>query len=190
MVTTRRRDAVLTGAGRRLIDIGLYTAVEAVGYLRDKLGSAGPDVLAEAAELAADLGYLPVAPAQAATFILDRRETCAGYRRRLGDRHRRLSEILPEDAPADDYRSTAAATWSISLELADKLPPAGLARPMLRLLSTLDPNGVPLDVVTSSAARTVIGRQRASPGSWERGAVEGQDCQDSLIKVSQRHGPI
>lgn len=39
--------------------------------------------MGEAAELAADLGYLPLALAQAATFIRDRHETCAGYRRRL-----------------------------------------------------------------------------------------------------------
>jgi hypothetical protein len=71
--TGRRRDAVLTDRGRRLINIGLYTATEAITYLHDKLGGAG----AEAAELAADLGYLPLAVAQAATFIRDRVETCA-----------------------------------------------------------------------------------------------------------------
>ncbi len=180
VLTTRRRDAVLTDCDRRLIDIGLYTANEAVAYLQNKLGAVGTDVLAEAAELAADLGYLPLALAQAATFIRDRDETCAGYRHRLGDRRRRLPEILPDDALADDYRATVAATWSISVELADKLTPVGLARPVLELVSTLDPNGVPLNIVTSPAARAVIGRHRASPGSEGLAAVEEQDCRDSL----------
>jgi hypothetical protein len=110
VVTTRRRDAVLTDRGRRLINVGLYTVTEAIAYLHDKLGGAGTPAVAEAAELAADLGYLPLAVAQAATFIRDRVETCTGYRRRLGDRQRRWSEILPADALADDYRATVAAT--------------------------------------------------------------------------------
>jgi hypothetical protein len=139
VVTTRRRDAVLTDCGRVLIDVGLYTSPEAIAYLQNKLGAGGQHVMAEARELAADLGYLPLALAQAATFVRDRGETCAGYRRRLGNRRRRLSEILPEDALADDYRATVAATWSISVKRADALAPAGLARPVLQLVSTLDP---------------------------------------------------
>ena len=144
--------------------------------LQDKLGAAGKHAMAEAAELAADLGYLPLALAQVATFIRDRRETCAGYRRRLRDQRRRLSEILPEDALADDYRTTVAATWSISVERADALPPVGLARPVLILVSTLDPNGVPIDVVTSSAARTFIAGQPAPSSPDGRAAVDEQDC--------------
>lgn len=184
VVTTRRRDAVFTERGRRLIDVGLYTATEAVAYLQDKLGAAGTDVMAEAAILAADLGYLPLALAQAATFIRDRGETCAGYRRRFGDRRRRLSEILPKDALADDYRKTVAATWSISVDRADVLAPVGLARPMLQLVSTLNPNGVPLDIVTSPAARTVIAEQRApSASGGGPAAVEEQDCRDALTSL-------
>jgi hypothetical protein len=180
VVTTRRQDAVLTDHDRRLINIGLYTPAEAVAYLEDKLDRARGDVMTEAAELAADLGYLPLALAQAAAFIRDRDDTCAGYRRRLGDRRRRLSEILPEDALADDYRFTVAATWSISVGCADRLTPVGLARPMLQLLSTLDPNGVCLDVVTSPVARTLVAAQRASPRSDRECPVDEQDCRDAL----------
>lgn len=184
VVTTRRRDAVLTDRGRMLIIVGLYTSTEAIAYLQNKLGAAGKEVMAEAADLAADLGYLPFALAQAATFIRDRRgETCAGYRRRLSDRRRRLSEILPENALADDYRGTVAATWSISVELADRLAPAGVARPVLLLLSTLDPNGVPIDVVTSPAARTFIAEKRTTPAPEEHATVDEQDCRDALAHL-------
>jgi hypothetical protein len=183
VVTTRRRDAVLTDCGRRLIDVGAYTAAEAVAYLQDKLSASGIDVIPQAAELAADLGYLPLALAQAATFIRDRCETCAGYRRRLGDRRRRLPEILPEDALADDYRATVAATWSISVDRADALTPIGLARPVLQLVSTLDPNGVPLDIVTSSATYVAVASQRASSASDGPPAVDEQDCRDALANL-------
>jgi tetratricopeptide (TPR) repeat protein len=180
VVTTRRRDAVLTDRGRRLIDIGLYTAAEAVGYLQDKLAAAGTEVMAEASELAADLGYLPLALAQAATFIRDRGDTCANYRRRLRNRRRRLAEVLPDDALADDYRSTVAATWSISVEHADQLPPIGLASPVLQLLSTLEPNGVPVEIVACTAAWRIIAEQRVSLASDAPAAVDEQDCRDAL----------
>ncbi|MER5612165.1 hypothetical protein [Streptomyces sp. NPDC002215] len=46
-----------------------------------------------------------------------------------------------------------AATWSLSIERADQLRPAGLARPMLQLAAMLDPNGVPRTVLTGEPAR-------------------------------------
>jgi tetratricopeptide (TPR) repeat protein len=180
VITTRRRDAVLTDRGRVLIEVGLYTPAEAVAYLQDNLGRAGGNILMEAVELAADLGYLPLALAQAATFIRDRGETCAGYRRRFGDRCRRLVEILPDDALADDYRFTVATTWAISVDRANELTPAGLARPVLQLLSTLDPNGVPFNIVISQAARTLIARQCTPLAANGTVVVNEQDCLDAL----------
>jgi hypothetical protein len=115
LVTTRRGDASLIIQGRRRVEVGLFSPDEAGDYLAAKL--AGTD-LAEAGELAADVGYLPLALAQAASFILDQGESCAGYRTRLTDRRVRLAWLFPEDALADEYRSTVAATWSISIEAA------------------------------------------------------------------------
>jgi hypothetical protein len=37
LVTTRRQDAVLTGGGRRLVEVGPFSAVEAIGYLSARL---------------------------------------------------------------------------------------------------------------------------------------------------------
>src|SRR5947209_10870004 len=85
--------------------------------------------------------------------------------------------------PADDYRATVVATWSISVERADALAPAGLARPALQLVSTLDPNGVPISVVTSPAARTFLADQCLWPASHERDSVDEQDCQDALANL-------
>src|SRR5262245_57854642 len=71
VVTTRRRDAILSGTGRQLMSVGLFTADEAGRYLAAKLGGA-PELLAEADGLAQDLGLLPLAMAQAAAYIADR----------------------------------------------------------------------------------------------------------------------
>jgi hypothetical protein len=151
VVTTRRRDAALSGDGRRLVEVGLFSADEAVAYLTAKLVDR-PQQTIGAAELAEDLGYLPLALAQAAAYLVDRNLTCAEYRARLADRRRRLGDLLPDDSGLpDNHRATVAATWSMSIELADQLAPVGLARPLLELASLLDPNSIPANVFTSSA---------------------------------------
>src|SRR5262249_50694533 len=83
----------------------------------------------------------------------DRRLTCAEYAERLTDRRRSLAELLPEPgALPDDHKATVTATWSLSIQLADRLVPVGLARPALELASLLDPEGIPEEVFTTAAA--------------------------------------
>ncbi|MEU8319762.1 FxSxx-COOH system tetratricopeptide repeat protein [Nonomuraea sp. NPDC048881] len=149
VVTTRRRDAALL-AGRHLLDVDVFTPAEAVRYLRDKLGDQ-PQRLADADALAADLGHLPLALAQAATYIVDRGLDCADYRRRLADQRRQLPDLAPEVLP-DEHRSSLAATWAISINMADRLPPKGAAKPLLQLAAMLDPNSVPINLFSTGAA--------------------------------------
>nr|BFE75554.1 hypothetical protein GCM10020092_088550 [Actinoplanes digitatis] len=116
---------------------------EAARYLADKLHH-DPRKLQEAAELAADLGHLPLALAQAAAYLLDRGLTCATYRTRLANHRKKLAELFPEaHALPDDHQATVDVTWSLSITAADHLTPTGLARPVLELAAMLDPNGIP-----------------------------------------------
>ncbi|GGW82730.1 hypothetical protein GCM10010350_79400 [Streptomyces galilaeus] len=162
LVTTRRREAALTGAGRRLVTVGLFTPQDAAAYLTAVLAAHDRHEPADQINsLAADLGHLPLALAQAAAYIIDTNVTCARYRRLLADRLRKLADLLPEpNALPDDQAVTLAATWSLSIEHADRLRPAGLARPMLQLAAMLDPNGIPTDVLTSRPALTHLTRHR------------------------------
>lgn len=196
LVTTRRRDAVFADGGRRLIEVGLYTPDEAVAYLRKKIERSDrrrlDEVMEEAADLAADLGYLPLALAQAAAFIHDRKETCKKYRGRLRNRRWRLSQLLPAEAlPDNQYQSTVTATWSISIEQADGLEPQGLARPALQLASTLAPNGVPAEIFTTPAALTFIqGHSEAPAWDGDSSQTDDQDwavssCLDSLSHLDR-----
>jgi hypothetical protein len=171
LVTTRRSDPSLIIQGRRRVEVGLFSPAEARIYLAAKLAGTDPS---QADELAADVGYLPLALAQAASFILNQGETCAAYRTRLADRRERLEWLFPDDAPADEYHATVAATWSISIEAADQLHPRGLAAPLLRVLSMLDPNGFPSDILTTDAVTGLLTTTCTS----ENGAVSGRDCQD------------
>lgn len=154
VATTRRRDAALTGQGRRLIEIGLFTKAQAEDYLTSALAGHGRSEPGnDLAALADDLGHLPLALAlsQAIAYLIDTGITSRAYRALLADRTRTLADTAPDTLP-DDQTHTVAAAWSLSIDRADTLRPAGLARPVLQLAAFLDPNGIPDTVLTSPPA--------------------------------------
>lgn len=162
LVTTRRRDASMLGKGT-VVEVDAFTAGEAAAYLGAKLsGFSGlpARVLDEAAELAADLGYLPLALSHAAAVVINDGISCADYRIILSDRTRKLAEVLPGD-PAetrDQYHRATAGTWSLARERADRLAPPWLAGRMLDVIGFLDPNGIPEAVLTSESVRRHLSR--------------------------------
>ena len=181
VVTTRRRDAALTGPGRRRVEVGVFTPAEAAAALHEALAErdhpAQPSGQIEA--LAAELGFLPLAVSQAAAYIADAGVEVAAYRARLADRANALADLVPHpgrgqpdrqpgeppdrDALPDEQAATVAATWSLSLERADRLPPRGLARPMLQLAAVLDSHGIPDAVMTSAPALRHLAARRTAP---------------------------
>lgn len=144
IVTTRRHDAALQRADRRLVEVAPYTDAESMAYLRTKLDSRS-DLQAGATALARDLGHLPLALAQAVSYVLDEEITCETYRQRFHAGR----DVAPDRLP-DDHQRTVDRTWELSIALADQLKPVGVARPLLELLSVLDPNGVPAALLTSA----------------------------------------
>ena len=158
LVTTRRRDAAMTGRGQ-VISVDVFTPAESSAYLADRLGAVAElptEALDQASELAEDLGHLPLALAQAAAVILDDMISCAAYRDLLADRTRTLNDLFPT-ASGDEYERTLAGVWSLAAERADALAPMGLARPLLALCAVLDPNGIPESVLTSRVSRARLG---------------------------------
>lgn len=174
VATSRRRDAALLG-GRRLIDVGVFTPDEATAYLTSRIGEA-PRRLDEADQLAADLGYLPIALSQAVAYILDQDLTCAGYRARL--RRRRLDRVRPSVLP-DEQRHAVAGSWDLSIELADSAS-GGLATVVLRVAALLDPNGIPTELFNTPAA---LGHYRKQRGA----GVDPEDAADT-IRTLHRYG--
>ncbi|KOG26347.1 ATP-binding protein, partial [Streptomyces viridochromogenes] len=191
LVTTRRREAALTGAGRHRVTVGFFTPQEAAAYFTTVL--AGRDRRDEPTDqingLAADLGYLPLALAQAAHYIIDTNLTCASYRELLADRIEKLADLLPEPgALPDDQTVTVAATWSLSIERANQIRPAGLAGPMLQLAAMLDPNGIPTAVLASEPALAHLTEHRTRTGQGptaEPGPVSHRDAVRALRVLHQ-----
>ncbi|MFD5512754.1 tetratricopeptide repeat protein [Streptomyces sp. NPDC127051] len=167
LVTTRRRDAALAGNGRRLMEVGLFTPAEAVAYLSEMMAAHGrtePDD--QLAALAADLGNLPLALAQAAVYLADSGMTVAAYRALLTDSASALADAAPDTLP-DDQKYTVAAALTLSLDRADALRPVGLARPLLRAAAFLDPNGIPDALLTSAPFLKHLSAQRTCPGTTD-----------------------
>jgi Domain of unknown function (DUF4062)/Tetratricopeptide repeat/NB-ARC domain len=197
LVTTRRTDSVLAGGRRHRVEVSSFTPRQARRYLAEKLQADPSDArLHELDQLTAELGLLPLAMAQAAAFMADRGENCAGYRRRFGDRRSRLPDVFPQDALADDYTATVAATWSVSIEAADRLTPIGASRPLLELASMLDPNGFPITLIYTTAVAAYLTDHRITRSEQlDRGnpdcadddssPVDDVQCRDALHNLAR-----
>jgi len=154
IVTSRRPDTAVRAYRPRAVAVGPFSPREALAYLSAKLHD-DPDQWIGALDLASDLGYLPIALGQAAALMAGTGLDCRDYRARLADRMKRLAGASPRA-----YPSIVASTWSLGADMAEQIPPAGLARPALALVAMLDPNGIPGAVLTSPAACAYLTRYR------------------------------
>ncbi|MFB9398672.1 tetratricopeptide repeat protein [Streptomyces echinatus] len=194
LVTTRRRDAALVGDGRLRVDVGTFTSHEATSYLTKALDAPErPAQPVETGALARDLGFLPLALSQAAAYLVDTGQGIADYRALLADRTRTLADAAPERLP-DGQGVAVAAAWSLSLERADCLRPAGLARPMLCMASMLDPNGIPQAVLTSASALEYLALTRTHESPDDEalthappGACAAPTVQDAVLALRAAH---
>ena len=183
VATTRRRDAALRSQGRQMIQVDVFTPEEAGAYLHHALDG-DPHRLTGAGELTAALGYLPLALAQAAAYLLDRDLTCAEYHQRFTERGRALASLLPEpESLPDEHQNTVAATWSLSVEHANRLAPAGLAGPLLQIAALLDPNGIPLPVFTAPGVLNLLTAAVGREVDAEQ-VVDGLSCLHRLNLIT------
>jgi tetratricopeptide (TPR) repeat protein len=153
LVTTNRRDAVQR-PDSHVTMVGAFSPREALGYLTEWLRTE-PDHRIGAPDLAAELGFLPIALGQAVAVMTGAGLGCREYRALLAERKSQLTA-----GSADTYASIATAAWSLSVEFADQLPPAGLARRALTLISVLGPQGIPGTLLATQAARTYLAGYR------------------------------
>ncbi|WP_435228205.1 tetratricopeptide repeat protein [Streptomyces sp. Tue6028] len=157
LVTTRRQDAALAG---HLIKVGLFTENESLAYLTATLGARDRhEPTKQLTSLAQDLGHLPLALSQAAAYLIDAGISATDYQELLANRTILLADTAPDVLP-DGQTQTAAAAWSLSVDRANILRPAGLARPMLQLAAFLSPNGIPETVLTSTPALAHLTQHR------------------------------
>ncbi|MER6484705.1 MULTISPECIES: tetratricopeptide repeat protein [Streptomyces] len=191
LITTRNRDARIQ-QGRRTVDVGVYTEDEAVGYVTAHLSACGQEVVREdAAALANDLGHLPLALTQACAYIaLNEPMTCREYRARLAERGETLTTLMPHPEDLGDQSHSVAAAWDMSVRAADRRAPAGLARPLLELVSMLDPNGIPAAALTGAPVLEHLTAVRAAQGGREQAPPVGSAHAMDVLKTLGRFSLI
>ncbi|MFB6679607.1 tetratricopeptide repeat protein [Streptomyces sp. NPDC056390] len=196
LATTRLHDASLTGNNRRRISVNVYTPGEATAYLRTRLCEVDAAHLLEGAadDLAAALGYLPLALGHAAAYMINQDLTCAEYLARFTDNSQRLGQLLPTTADTEGYGRQIATTLLLSLDAAQRTEPTGLAQPALQLAALLDPAGHPHALWNTPSVLTYLAEQRTQlTGSTDRtGASQPVTSEqaEAVLRVLHRYALI
>jgi tetratricopeptide (TPR) repeat protein len=176
LITTANPAAFTRAQGALIHRVGVFSPCEALNYLIVRL-AADPDRQAEAADLARDLGYEPLALAQASAVIASSALSCHDYR----DLFARKREQLPE--PASRPPPAASVTWAISAEQADRLSPGGAAGAVLALAALLDGQQIPGAVFTTPAACEYLA------GDGAVGPVDREHARE-VLRSAERAGML
>ena len=168
IATSRLRESELadTGANVTAHAVHGFSRREALGYLNTRL-TGYSDQRIEALDLAEDLSGLPLALAQAAAVITLTDSTCREYR---AEYTKRLATTT--GTAVEGCTQSLLATWSLSVEHAHRLAPAGLSWTALVFAAALDTSGIPADVLTSPAACGYIAGA-PSVGQHSSGQTDG-----------------
>ncbi|RGD58430.1 tetratricopeptide repeat protein [Kitasatospora xanthocidica] len=175
IATTRHRGAASTGGDRALVDVSTYSPAESAAYLGERLERAKCARFLDehAAELAEELGHLPLALAHAAAYMVNTRRSCGRYLELFRDRPRSLDTVLPARTGADGYRGPVTAALLLALDAAQQEEPVGLAGPALQLAALLDPAGHPQGLWSTEEVLEHLGSVRGTP-------VTADDALDAL----------
>jgi tetratricopeptide (TPR) repeat protein len=161
IITTNHQPVAALGAG---MSVDVFTEPEALALLYERTGltdARGARALAE------ELGFLPLALAQAAAVIVTQHLDYPTYLGRLRDTP--AGELLPP-VPGGQYPLGAAAAIALSLQLAADSDGTGTCKAVMDLLAVLSPGGVPRALLHAAAALGLLG---GAPG--ERRPAEMAD---------------
>ena len=149
IITSNQQSVANLGAG---VPVDVFSEPEALALLTERTGLADPE---GARAVAAELGYLPLALAQAAAVIADQHLGYDTYLERL--RSIPVDELLrPVDA--SQYLHGAAAAVLLSLESVRAGDDTGLCTAVMELLAVLSAAGVRRALVQEAARQGVLER--------------------------------
>jgi tetratricopeptide (TPR) repeat protein len=172
---------VLTSTSERARNLGQYVEVdvfaedEALAFLAERTRRDDPE---GARELADELGYLPLALAQAAAVIAQQRLTYQAYLDRL--RSFSLDEYLTR-AEGESYPLGLAEATLLSIDAVEAIDRTGLCRPVLDVIALLSPAGVPRELLYAAGRESILSRF-AEPPAIDRAL--GQLADVSLLTFS------
>src|ERR1044071_96680 len=133
------------------IEIDAMSPEEALEFLFTRTGRDGDKNVAEreaAAQLAEELGYLPLALEQAGAYITAKKARFQDY---LASYRKRRLKLLKESHPiAGDYPESVATTRAINFQEVEKVSEA--ASDLLRASAFLSPDRIPLELIAEGKA--------------------------------------
>ena len=174
LITTREHgwDEIATS-----IEVDVLARPESITFLRSRVAEFGE---ADADMLAAELGDLPLALAQAAAFMADTGTPATAY---LDLLRTRAAEVLGQSTPSSYPRSLATATrLAIDRLAADDPASADLAM----LCAFFAPEPIPDDLFTASIGElpTALAERAADPLTWRQ--TLARLTRQALARVDQR----
>jgi hypothetical protein len=149
IITSNNRAVAALGAP---VAVDVFSPAEAVTFLAARTGQAD---VAGAADLAAELGWLPLALAQAAAVIAAQHLPYAAYLDRL--RRLPVSELLPAEE-AGDYPAGVPAAVLLSLAAVRAGDRSAACGAVMDLAAVLSPSGIGRDLVHAAAVAGLLGR--------------------------------
>jgi tetratricopeptide (TPR) repeat protein len=117
-----------------LLKLDVWSREESIAFLHKRNGFSQNS---EACNLAKELGDLPLALEQAASFCHNRQKSYAEY---LDLFTTRRHELWKREKHPDDYSDTVATTWTLAFEEIEQQP---LATEILNLCSMVAPDAIP-----------------------------------------------
>jgi len=170
IITSNQRSMAALGAA---VPVDAFSELEALAFLAERTGL--PDV--EGARAVADeMGYLPLALAQAAAVIADQHLAYGTYLDRI--RGMRVGEFLrPEEA--GQYPRGVAAAVLLSLDTARTGDDTGVCIPVMELLAVLSPAGVRRSQVHAAGHQGVLARD------GQAGALSAEVVDRALARLAR-----
>jgi tetratricopeptide (TPR) repeat protein len=175
LITSNRQSVANLGTK---VGVEVFTAGEALAFLADRTGLAD----AEGAEaVAAELGYLPLALAQAAAVIAGQHLTYGTYLERL--RSLPVAEYLTRE-PGQPYPHGVAEAVLLALEALRADDQDGLCARVLAIMSALSAAGVRRDLVYAAGHAGALAPQETRVGANVVDRTLGQLAERSLLSFS------
>jgi tetratricopeptide (TPR) repeat protein len=154
IITSNQQEMAHLGAP---VLVEVFSQEEALAFLGERAGLADPD---GARTLAAELGHLPLALAQAAAVIASQHLSYATYTDRL--RRLPVADLLPPESAGQYPQGTPAAVL-LSLETVRAGDDAGACGAVMDVLAVLSPSGVRRPLLHAAGRAGLPGRGQPLP---------------------------
>ncbi|MEM8716734.1 MAG: FxSxx-COOH system tetratricopeptide repeat protein, partial [Cyanobacteria bacterium P01_G01_bin.4] len=157
LITSRAQDFQALGIARP-VEMETLEPTEALAFLwrrsgRGKLSAQPPiedsGAIQAASQLAAELGYLPLALEQAAAYLVAKKARFQDYL--ASYQNRKLARLETAKPKLGNYPDSVATTWTLNFQQVEQTAPA--SADLLRVSAFLHADGIPFELLTQGGSQ-------------------------------------